>query len=441
MLILSRCGKFFLPLLLAVTLFGFSRVPALGLGLLVPAYFYPSWWDSAVNQWDDLIEAADQVPLVAIMNPNSGPGEWPNPDYTHEVDALRAAGGQVIGYVHTSYANRPIDEVLAEVDAYYAWYGVDGIYFDEVTSDESNAHVAYYQKCYDYVLDLDPAAMVVLGHGTEASKAYVSAATKHLIRENDNDILPFMNWTPAPWTANYGPDRFTVLTYNLADVDGMKAAVDHALTNNVSWVYFTDDTASNPWDTLPSYWAEEVEKIKQSDSDLISLQTLTTTTLIRKTGYKRRRVKFRVSITNTSPTALSSPLLLVIESISEPSVAVKSPDGTTEDGKPFFDLTDQIQGGTLDPKETTNNRTIVFKNPSRKPFTVQTGVYQQRRLPTYTTHLDTLIEVRRCCRTNRIRSTRQRRSGINFPFESAILPIQRIMQLSTAHQRSAWSEF
>ena len=58
-------------------------------------------------------------------------------------------------------------------------------------------------------------------------------------------------------------------------------------------------------------------------------------------------------------------------------MTVKSPDGTTEDGMPFFDLTDQLQGGTLDPGETTNNRTIVFKNPSRKPFTVQTGVYQQ----------------------------------------------------------------
>ena len=69
---LSKFGKLCLPLLLAVALFGFSRVPALGLGLLVPAYFYPLWWNSTANQWDDLIEAAGQVPLVAIMNPNSG---------------------------------------------------------------------------------------------------------------------------------------------------------------------------------------------------------------------------------------------------------------------------------------------------------------------------------------------------------------------------------
>ena len=68
------------------------------------------------------------------MNPGSGPGAGPNSDYTHEVDLLRAAGGQVIGYVPTTYGARPIDQVLADVDAYYAWYGLDGIYFDEVAS-------------------------------------------------------------------------------------------------------------------------------------------------------------------------------------------------------------------------------------------------------------------------------------------------------------------
>lgn len=103
-------------------------------GILIPAYFYPSWWDPGVNLWDDLAAAASQVPLIAIMNPNSGPGGGSNADYTREVDALRLAGGRVIGYVHTSYGARPVDEVLSEVDAYYAWYNVDGIYFDEAAS-------------------------------------------------------------------------------------------------------------------------------------------------------------------------------------------------------------------------------------------------------------------------------------------------------------------
>jgi hypothetical protein len=103
----------------------------MGMGILAPAYFYPSWWDPATNLWDDLADAASQVPLVAIMNPNSGPGTASNADYTREVDALRAAGGRVIGYVHTSYGSRSIDEVLSEVDAYYTCYNLDGIYFDE----------------------------------------------------------------------------------------------------------------------------------------------------------------------------------------------------------------------------------------------------------------------------------------------------------------------
>lgn len=370
-------------LVLVSSLIGLVALPAAGTGIVVPAYFYPSWWDSEANQWDELTVSAGQVSLVAIMNPDSGPGSGVNSDYTHEVDALRAAGGRVIGYVPTTYGNRPLGEVLSDVDVYYAWYGIDGIYFDETTADADAGHLAYYQSCYDYVRGLDAGAVVILGQGTASTQDYATRSTQLLVHEADNAVLPFVEWTPAPWTAPYGADRFSVLAYNVADAAAMRAAVDHAVANDAGWVYFTDDGGTNPWDSLPGYWLEEVDYVAQagSGSGLISLDDETTITLTRRSSFRKRTVKFRSRVTNVSSAALPNPLLLVIESIDDPSVTVRDADGTTEDGRPFFDLTANIPGAALDPGERTSRLNLVFNNPSRTAFAFQARVYHRPAAP------------------------------------------------------------
>ena len=52
-----------------------ARIPT---GLLVPAYIYPA--GEGLTAWNDLIAAADKVPIVAIINPASGPGTQVNPE-------------------------------------------------------------------------------------------------------------------------------------------------------------------------------------------------------------------------------------------------------------------------------------------------------------------------------------------------------------------------
>src|SRR5437867_2765854 len=75
------------------------------MGILVPAYFYPG------SLWTNMNWAAARVPLVAIMNPNSGPDTTQNPDYVAAVSSLRASGAKVIGYVSTSYTARSTNNV------------------------------------------------------------------------------------------------------------------------------------------------------------------------------------------------------------------------------------------------------------------------------------------------------------------------------------------
>ena len=81
---------------------GYGNLQVSGrLGLLVPAYIYPV----AGGAWDQLAAVASTVPLIAIVNPNSGPGTASDPNYVSAINNVRAAGGGVIGYVPTDYGD------------------------------------------------------------------------------------------------------------------------------------------------------------------------------------------------------------------------------------------------------------------------------------------------------------------------------------------------
>ena len=122
--------------------FGVCAAP---MGIVVPAYFYPG------SLWTSMNWAAGRVPLVAIMNPNSGPGAAQNPDYVAAVNALRASGGKVIGYVSTAYTARGTNVVMADIDRYFSWYAVDGIFLDEFTNDADTNHLNYYAALHQYI--------------------------------------------------------------------------------------------------------------------------------------------------------------------------------------------------------------------------------------------------------------------------------------------------
>ena len=231
-------------------------------GLIIPAYFYPTWWDAETNFWDEVVAAAAQVPIIAIINPASGPGTESNGDYQRVVTEVSAAGGRLIGYVHTSYTERDMATVLAEVDLYYQWYQVDGIFFDEVTNDADSAHLEYYAACFAHVRGKDPEALVVLNPGTDAAAEYLDSATQMILFEKNHAQNPLSAWTPRSWVADAAAQQVSVLSHNVPDAAAMRTAVDRAAAANSGWFYITDDVLPNPWDRLPSYWAEELEAIR-----------------------------------------------------------------------------------------------------------------------------------------------------------------------------------
>jgi hypothetical protein len=110
-------------------------------GIGVPAYFGP--WEAA--SWQQLL--VDR-PAVAIINPDTGPGTAPQPAYRDLVRAATEEGIAVLGYSTTSWGNRPIPEGVAERDRYVEWYGVNGMFWDEVSivnkSNVKDRNLAYY---------------------------------------------------------------------------------------------------------------------------------------------------------------------------------------------------------------------------------------------------------------------------------------------------------
>jgi hypothetical protein len=237
-----------------------SRSPAARLRLLVPAYFYPE--GAGQRLWEALGEAARRVPVTAIMNPASGPGRagaGADPRYTAALARARGAGVKVIGYVSTDYARRDAAAVIAEADRYAALYpGIQGIFFDEQPS--ADAQVPYYRALYQHVKARDPAALVVTNPGTSMGAAYLDAPAADVacIFESSHG---FESYQPPGWVAERGREHAAALCYNIPDAAAMRHCLDLARQRNLGWVYVTDDRGGNPWDSLPSYWSEEVAAV------------------------------------------------------------------------------------------------------------------------------------------------------------------------------------
>ncbi|MBK7978317.1 MAG: spherulation-specific family 4 protein [Deltaproteobacteria bacterium] len=227
--------------------------------ILLPLYSYPSWYAPSTYLWDDVAAAASQVPITAIVNPDNGPGGAPpNSDYDVGLTLLRDSGVTLVGYVYTSYGARDLAAVKADVDLYAGSWAVNGIFVDEVSSGA--ADLTYYQPLYDYIRAKPGLDRVVVNPGTHVDEGYVSAPASDVavIFENGSG---WSSYAPDPYVASYSDERFAALGYGITDVPTMQHFVDLAVQRNVGYVFVTDDTLPNPWDSLPPYWTDEVSYI------------------------------------------------------------------------------------------------------------------------------------------------------------------------------------
>lgn len=78
-----------------------------------------------------------------------------------------------------------------------------------------------------------------------------------------------------------------------------------------------------------------------------------------------------LGVRNAGTYGVDGPLLVVIDHISDPIVQVLEADGITPTGLPYYDFSAQVTGGTLNPGEQSEIRTIQFLNPTGEQFSYE----------------------------------------------------------------------
>jgi hypothetical protein len=214
-------------------------------GIMIPLYTYPG------GTWDQVSAAKTahpSVPIVAIINPNNGPGSSRDANYVSGIQELQSAGVVVIGYVFTQYGSRSTNEVTSDIDTWKALYPqIQGIFFDEMTNTPGDEN--YYRNLSDYAKSVG-LSFTVGNPGTDTSTSYVGTMDNIVIYETGG--LPSLSQLGG-WHAGYDKSNFSYLAYGVPTLNDAFVA---SSANYVSYMYITNDSLSNPWDSVTPYFMD-----------------------------------------------------------------------------------------------------------------------------------------------------------------------------------------
>ncbi|WP_292745723.1 Ig-like domain-containing protein, partial [Nostoc sp. NMS4] len=88
-----------------------------------------------------------------------------------------------------------------------------------------------------------------------------------------------------------------------------------------------------------------------------------------------------IAIHNIGSYSVDAPMIVAVNHISDPTVVVRNPDGFTPEGIPYYNFSNLVAGGKLDPNGLTGNRSLVFFNPNQVQFTYDLQVLSQLNQP------------------------------------------------------------
>jgi hypothetical protein len=208
--------------------------------LSVPAYIYPT-----LAGWTQYVNGAPTVSRM-IANVSSGPGGSVNSDYTTGIANAKAAGIQVLGYVHTHYADGsiPLATVEADIDSWYSFYpNIDGIFIDEVMGDAPS--LAYYTSLFTYIKAVHPGHNYVeLNPGTLPTEAYTSIADTICLFENSYTgwLSSWPTISSSSWVKTYTPALWWAIVYSIPDTSSMTTVVNSMKSAGVGYIFVTDQS-------------------------------------------------------------------------------------------------------------------------------------------------------------------------------------------------------
>jgi Spherulation-specific family 4 len=229
------------------------------LRLLVPVYIFPA--GEGRNEWRRLIDAAAKVEIVAIANPNSGPGNDRNPDYDAIFTEASARGVTLLGYVSTDYGKRPQAEIQKDVEKWVRFYPqIRGFFFDQQPSESRGA--IQFAELRDFVKQRMKDSLVITNPGVACDQAYLARNVSNVTCVF-NDFAGFDQFELPPHLKGYDPARFAAMPYNIPDVEKMQLIVKEAIIKRIGYLYISDAKPPNSWGKLPAYWEAEVDAVSR----------------------------------------------------------------------------------------------------------------------------------------------------------------------------------
>jgi hypothetical protein len=225
------------------------------------------------SNWDQAVASGMPAGSILILNLGGstaddlsrslgGPGLQANATMQQRVQAAHNHGYVVLGYVRTGGSQgsgagprRNPASVHADVANLAAWYGVDGIYFDEVyaTSD----WLSYYQGV---VGDARTTAggMMVLNSGWPPDPGYMGIGD--VVVDYEGQYAYFRDSFSLPsWVGNYPASRFAHQILDAASTTDMQNALTLSRNRSAGYVYVSNASSSlaNAYANPPSYWNAE----------------------------------------------------------------------------------------------------------------------------------------------------------------------------------------
>lgn len=266
--------------------------------VLVPAYVFPSTdpKSAEMKYWDALIAAASpECPVVAIINPASGPIDRKTPEmeparvkaYTDLITRAAKENKHLRFVMYVPLANNTTKQIKGQaeyvvradatddIDAWLKHYppakhpNLIGFFLDEHPAFD-NEQLAAARKVRHYAAEKLPDGPVFLNVGRATGGATI--LTRVLSNEvallweapdknNLKDKFALPAWADQKTKAGYvfARHRFAVLVHSKAKLE--PGFVPLVAGKRVGWLYATDAGGANPWNKLPAYWDELVKAV------------------------------------------------------------------------------------------------------------------------------------------------------------------------------------
>jgi hypothetical protein len=212
-------------------------------GVIIPLYT-----NYSTSNWGEVVQAktlSHNVPIVAIVNPHIGPGDYYNSTFAAGVKGMQKAGITVLGYVWTDYGAEDTASLKAQMQAYFTWYGVDGILLDGMAnwlrSPSGTYMPAYYANLTAYAKSIGMSK--VFGNpGADVPIPFIGTVDTIAIFENS--FVPSLQ-TLGGWHASYNKTNFAFLSYNVTSLSSLGSSYIAEASNYVGYLFFSNMTRSH----------------------------------------------------------------------------------------------------------------------------------------------------------------------------------------------------